>query len=578
MARTFTVEEVNEVFAAADFELLASSYHSSKETLPYSCKNCGYNGTTRFEYVKAGRGCPRCWQARRGQSQKHDFEFVRERFAARKLKLLARSYPGSKTPLPFQCMVCGYRGRLRFNDLSNGSGCRQCGIHRRAAARRLDFQAFKCSMEKKGISVLSRDYVNADTKLQFRCMSCKRRWKARPHDLRRATVGCPRCGHKKGGRENAYAHQRIMRELADRQIILLSRYESCEKPVRVRFELCGHTAWRTWKDIRRAVGCPKCAPNKPPPAKQYRAIAAKHGGEVLEIATTSNRHSVWRCSLGHVFRRPFISIKELGTFCTVCSGAYAEMLCRMAVEKLLGRPFQRVRMAGMKSLRGRPLELDMYNDDLKIAVEHHGAQHFKAVSNWTGEEGLRIQRLHDQMRREFCRENGVLLIEIRQLGEKTSLEQMRQQIREALVEAGRNIPVRFDSAKLTILPRVSASQVYWSEVQRAARASGFEIVRQEYLGSANPLTVRCSRGHVTSKTPRSILEGHGCNDCHMDRMRKPLRLSDGRTFESGTAAAKALGVRKEAVNKAALKGWKVKGFGIKRIAWDESHPPLPEPP
>jgi DNA-directed RNA polymerase subunit RPC12/RpoP len=569
MAGRLTIEQVKEAFAAANFELLASGYESSKQPLEYSCKVCGYKGTTRLEYVKAGNGCPRCWQARRGQSQKHDLEFVREKFAARRLELLERSYPGSKTPLSFRCTECGFRGKLRFNDLSNGSGCRECGIRRRASSRKLDFDAFKRDMEKKGIEVLSSVYVNSNINLQLRCMKCKRHWKARPNDLRRAAVGCPRCGHKRGGRMLAYSQEKIVQKLAKLRITLLSAYERSQKPLRVRFEQCGHAVLRTWNEIQRGVGCPKCAPNIPPTAKEYRAIAARYGGVVLQIAKTSNRHSIWRCSLGHVFRRPFISIKELDTFCTVCSGAYAEMLSRMAVEGLFEKPFQRIRIAGMKSLRGRPLELDMYNDDLKIAVEHHGAQHYKAVSHWAGKEGLRTQRLHDQRRRKFCRENGILLIEVRQLGERTSLEQMRQQIREALVGARRKIPARFDTAKLTNLPRVNASQVYWSEVQRAARTSGLEIAQQKYFGSAKPLSVRCSHGHISLKTPRSILEGHGCDDCYMERIRRPLQLSDRRMFASGTAAAKALGVRKETVNKAALNGWTVKGFGIKRISWEE---------
>lgn len=363
-----------------------------------------------------------------------------------------------------------------------------------------------------------------------------------------------------------YSQGKVERELAKMGITLLSAYKSSQKPIRVRFERCGHIVLRTWNEIQRGVGCPKCAPNKPPTAKQYRAIAAEHGGEVLEIAKTSNRHSIWRCSLGHVFRRPFISIKGLGTFCTVCSGAYAEMLCRVAVEKLFGQPFQKVRMSGMKSLRGRPLELDMYNADLKIAIEHHGSQHYKAINNWTGEKGLRTQKLHDQRRRDFCQRNGILLIEVRQLGERTSLEQMRQQIREALIQAALKIPTQFDDIKLTNLPRLNASQVYWNEVQQAARANGFKIVQQEYFGSTNPLLVRCVHGHVTSKTPRSILEGHGCDECYMERIKKPLQISDGRVFESGSVAAKALGVRKETVNKASLNGWKVKGFGCKRIS------------
>jgi rubrerythrin len=117
MARKLTTEQVKEIFAAANFELLASGYKSSKRPLEYSCKVCGHKGTTRLEYVKAGSGCPRCWQARRGQSQKHNLEFVREKFAAKKLELLERSYPDSKTPLSFRCMECGYRGKGRWCSL-----------------------------------------------------------------------------------------------------------------------------------------------------------------------------------------------------------------------------------------------------------------------------------------------------------------------------------------------------------------------------------------------------------------------------------------------------------------------------
>ena len=569
MARKLTIEQVKEIFKAADFELLTFNYKGSKQPLAYSCKRCGHKGKTRLEYVKSGSRCPHCWEARRGQSHKHSLDFVRAKFFARKLELLERRYPDSKTPLSYRCTECGYRGKIRFNDLSNGSGCRKCGILQRASLQKLDFETFKGDMQKKGIEVLSKEYVNSETKLHLRCMKCQRRWRARPNDLRRAAVGCPSCGHQRGGQKLAYANEKIAHELARRQIVLLSVYESSQKPIRVKFERCGHRVWRTWNEIQRGVGCPRCAPNVPPTSRAYRAIAARFGGEVLEIARTSNQPSKWRCSIGHIFWRPFISIKELGTFCTDCSGSYAEMLCRTAVEKLFGKRFHRIRKEGMRSLRGRPLELDIYNDNLKIAIEHHGLQHYEAVENWTGEEGLRTQRLHDQRRREFCRENGILLIEIRQLGEKTSLEQMRQQIREAMVRDGRKLPTRFDTVKLKNLPRLNASEVYWNEIQSAADAMGLQIVRREFSGSAKPLLVRCSRGHVTQKTPRSILEGRLCDECYMERMKNPLRLSDGRTFESGAAAAKVLGVSKERVNKAALNGRKVKGFGIKRVTWDE---------
>jgi hypothetical protein len=162
-----------------------------------------------------------------------------------------------------------------------------------------------------------------------------------------------------------------------------------------------------------------------------------------------------------------------------------------------------------------------------------------------------------------------LLIEIRQLGERTSLEQFRQQIREMLIRNGRKLPAQFTHVKLTNLPRVNATEVYWKEIQCAAAAMGFQLLNQEFFGADKPLLIRCQRGHTTSKTPRSILQGHRCDQWYMERLKNPVRLSDGRVFESGTAAARVLGVRKETVNKASLNGWKVKGLGIQRIARNE---------
>lgn len=67
------------------------------------------------------------------------------------------------------------------------------------------------------------------------------------------------------------------------------------------------------------------------------------------------------------------------------------------------------------------------------------------------------------------------------------------------------------------------------------------------------------------KTPRSFLAEKGCDVCYMKRLRKPVRLSDGRVFESGTKAAQALGVTKETINIAARTGRMTKGVFVERI-------------
>lgn len=572
MARKFTFDQVRQIFEAAGFELLSASYTSSKEPLAYRCKRCGHKDTTRIEYVKAGNGCSNCWEARRGQSRKHSLEFVRENFSDKELELLASKYTDSKTPLPYRCKKCGYKGRLRFNDLSNGSGCRQCGIRRRASLRRLDFESINLDMDSRGIELLSKksEYVNSETKLLSRCKECRKVWRARAHDFRNTGTGCPNCGHKRGGRKRALTTAQAAQNLAKLGITLLSEYENSQKPIRVRFDACGHEVERTYNHLSRWPKCGLCAPNARATAEDYRDTARMFSGKILKMASRVSRDSLWLCPLGkHKFERSLESIRTCKTFCTVCTRAYGEMLCRAAVEKLFGTTFRSKRMPGMKSPKGRLLELDIYNEKLRIAVEHHGAQHYRPMPHWTGTEGLERQLLHDHLRRQFCKVNGILLIEIRELGIRTSLEEMRQQIRHALLQGGRIIPPNFDTANLTSIPQLTASQVHWADVHEAAHKMGMKILTKVFSGSEIPVTVKCKHNHITQKRPRSILDGHQCDECYMGRIKKPLQLSDGRVFESGVATARVLGVIKETVNKAIRNKWKVKGFGVRRISLDE---------
>ena len=208
----------------------------------------------------------------------------------------------------------------------------------------------------------------------------------------------------------------------------------------------------------------------------------------------------------------------------------------------------------MKSSKGVPLELDIYNEELQIAVEHHGAQHYSAQENWGGPYAFRKQQARDEIRRKFCEGAGILLVEVRELGKKTSLEEMRIQIGDALIAANRPIPECFYTVSLDALQPLSGSERYWEEVKVAAKRLGLEIIESTFLGADQPIEVRCTHGHLTSKTPRSIVRGHGCAECKLRLMKRPVRLSDGRVFESGAKAAEALGVSKETVNRAVRSG------------------------
>lgn len=59
------------------------------------------------------------------------------------------------------------------------------------------------------------------------------------------------------------------------------------------------------------------------------------------------------------------------------------------------------------------LELDCYNDELKLAVEYNGRQHYDYVPYFhKNKEAFRNQQYRDELKRRICTDNGITLIEI----------------------------------------------------------------------------------------------------------------------------------------------------------------------
>lgn len=81
-----------------------------------------------------------------------------------------------------------------------------------------------------------------------------------------------------------------------------------------------------------------------------------------------------------------------------------EKECRRIMQKLFQKEFTRVRPDFLLNRNtNRRLELDCYNDKLKLALEYNGAiQHYND----------RDQINRDKMKKEMCKQNGVTLISV----------------------------------------------------------------------------------------------------------------------------------------------------------------------
>jgi len=92
--------------------------------------------------------------------------------------------------------------------------------------------------------------------------------------------------------------------------------------------------------------------------------------------------------------------------------SYGERLCRAVLEGYFRKPFPPIRPKWLYNPEtNRNLELDCYNEELRIALEYNGIQHY----NWPNFTGQTQEQFIQQVRRDtfkksVCDELGILLI------------------------------------------------------------------------------------------------------------------------------------------------------------------------
>jgi hypothetical protein len=100
----------------------------------------------------------------------------------------------------------------------------------------------------------------------------------------------------------------------------------------------------------------------------------------------------------------------------VSKGSSGERECRRVLQKIFNKPFKNQRPDFLRNpvTGGRfNLELDCYEESLKLAVEYNGQQHYKYIPYFhKNKEAFYNQKYRDELKTRMCRENRVNLIEV----------------------------------------------------------------------------------------------------------------------------------------------------------------------
>ena len=158
------------------------------------------------------------------------------------------------------------------------------------------------------------------------------------------------------------------------------------------------------------------------------------------------------------------------------------------------------------------MELDGFNNELKIAFEYQGIQHYKIDGFFIKDKHEFKSRLDDdKLKLQLCSDKGITLIVI-PFFEKFSNQILIDRFYDSLSNYGLKV-------KRKIID-VNFIEIYNSKIEaykNMAIIRNGECLSDVYVDYYSKLTWKCQFGHIWNALGYNIERGHWCPDCAGNR-------------------------------------------------------------
>lgn len=112
---------------------------------------------------------------------------------------------------------------------------------------------------------------------------------------------------------------------------------------------------------------------------------------------------------GEFTQRPVEHLRGCG--CQKCKESKGEKKIR---EYLIENKIKFISQYKFDNCRNKnPLPFDFYLPELNMCIEYNGAQHYKPIKYWGGEETLKKIKFRDKIKKKYCSNNDINLMIIR---------------------------------------------------------------------------------------------------------------------------------------------------------------------
>ena len=136
------------------------------------------------------------------------------------------------------------------------------------------------------------------------------------------------------------------------------------------------------------------------------------GGDCESYIPDKRTKVRWWCSKTHMWWATAGNIMN-GRWCPYCKSSTKERLCRKILESIFSKKFPISTPPWLINPQTqKSMHLDGFNEELKMAFEYNGKQHYIPVNFFGGEPAFISQIRRDEIKRKLCEEQSISLIEI----------------------------------------------------------------------------------------------------------------------------------------------------------------------
>jgi hypothetical protein len=264
----------------------------------------------------------------------------------------------------------------------------------------------------------SLQYTGCNNKLEFSCKE-NHKWESSAANIK-AGAWCPKCAHT-----NQSTRARTCR--LNKEVLFLNIINKANKnnlsildqsfiSYRHKYSIrCnkGHTYLMRLDGLNlHCKICTKLDKNNNL-LKECHELATSKNGQCLSIEY-KNQYTLmkWKCNKQHTWSAGYRHIKN-GTWCPNCLYKN-ENETRGIFEQIFCKPFPISYPKFLQISKNKNLQLDGFNEELGIAFEYDGQQHYQisVFHRHNGKESLSERQQRDRIKDELCSNNSIKLVRV----------------------------------------------------------------------------------------------------------------------------------------------------------------------